>query len=269
MLRCLVLSLFLIVSVTGHAQNMSAKFTFRDKETNTILPGDIFEGLIQIMPHDGVNLERYKNMVGKNFIEYFYTVSIDRVELNPNNADVLDIYGSFVAKGHFPPKEFYIWNLGSENLPVEIQGISVLDEKKQDLKDQKYIIANQDFSGFFEIYWSALALLLLIVGAVIIFLYKYIRRSQLKKKAKQEKKQLVEKWHETFVLSTRRHEYEQIYQARAEWLDILGNTSPDIENFFNILQRYQYMKEWSDLEESEVKSAFDLIRKVFGQKYGI
>ncbi len=266
----LIISTLLMLNISiCFAQNMSATFSLKSGEQKTLLPGDTFQGMIRIMPHNGENLERYKSMAGKDFIDYFYTVSIDSVALNPNNYDVLEIIGTFIVKGFFAKQEFFIWSHGAENLPVTIKGIRVLNESSDPKKEEKYTVVEQPYSSNFEMNWPMTLILIVtiaLIGGIGSTFYLKARNKKIEAKRARD---IVEYWNNLFINCSTRHDYEVIYRRRNEWLAVLDDTPPSVNHFFSVLENCQYKKEWDEVEESDVASSFDQIKGVFGQKYGI
>lgn len=271
MTKFIAVLLSLLITISIHAQSMNATFLLDEKQQKALLPGEIFKGRIQLLPHDGVNLERYQKMVGMDFLEYFYTVSIEKIALNKNNIDVLEIFGTFIAKAPFQKNALYIWTIGAENLPISIKGITVINEGegKGDPKKDKYIIAEQPYYGLFEMNWFLL-IIVLMAGTTIVALFVAIfKKRNARKKATADRTKRISEWHEVFNNCDGRCDYENIYLSRSVWLELLDEELQDIEIFFELIEKCQYQKEWDDIDQTNISSSFDKIREVFGQKYGI
>lgn len=263
MVRLILVLLFCFNSFSVFSQDMTAVFSPTIQGALSLDIGDIFKGKISIMPHNQDNLERYKSMEGQNFIDYFYVISVDDIKKNSNNYDVLEIMGTFLVRGEISNQPFYIWSHGGENLPVRIERISIKSNKPNAQEDTpNFIVVPQAYDRALKINWAYVALVCLVIIVIIYFVMTYFKKLCLKRKNKNDRVEKINYWNSLFLSCEDRDQYEYIYRFRDQWCGLIGGITPDIQDFFNTLEKYQYKKNWNEYELFEVNSSFEKIKAI-------
>ena len=112
--------------------------------------GDTINLTLSLWPKDYSYLERFKQLEGKNFLNFFHIVKVYKGQVSKNNSDVFNIYFKAVLLKTFLKKPFYIWSINNKNIPIVIRKISTLNIKKKydfyiyetiDLDRKSYIIS--------------------------------------------------------------------------------------------------------------------------------
>ena len=63
-------------------------------------------------------------------------------------------------------------------------------------------------------------------------------------------------WKEMINGASKRSDFEMIYKKRKEWMSLLNLSNPKIDDFFEVLNRHQYKKDWNDSDFSEVLESY-------------
>ncbi|MGZ3809984.1 MAG: hypothetical protein ACXVCE_18010, partial [Bacteriovorax sp.] len=189
------------------------------------------------------------------FVNSLLLAQIHSIETSPNNADVIEIKGLFVAKMGKP--SFPVVYKG-QTVAIEDPGIGVtpLPQKAQD-----YFIMDQ------LTYQSMFAKILCIAVALAFLALVFLKRKAvwgfLTKYKNDPIASANKKFKGMFQRASSRSDFEEIYATRNEWLKHINEQAPAYNEFFKIMNQHQYKKDWGAPELNEVKESFDIIRGSF------
>ena len=92
---CFLCLFFLGVHV--HAADLQAEFII-SSDLKQINEGDFIEGTLKIWPIENPDYEEFKKLINLNFFNSLILTQIQSIGSSPNNADLLEIKGLFLAK---------------------------------------------------------------------------------------------------------------------------------------------------------------------------
>lgn len=256
-MRSIFLMLFtlFILSAQSFAAAIQSEF-LPTQSMGGIKEGDLFEATLRFWPIENADLGQFKKLEKAVLFNSFYLAQISSLEISANNADVVELKAVFVVKSaKFQPLYAFKYN---DSL-IEMRTDDIKIEASQD-QSQDFYIQDQKV--------SASSLWMIICGIIILFIVTgLIKREQIKnyllKIRPDAKKKAIKKYDEAFRKANKREEFERIYEEKNVWLDLLETKSPAHLEFLKVLNQYQYKKEWSNEDYSEVRAAFDVIRRSF------
>ncbi|GEM_PF-4158298 len=235
--------------VTGSVENIGSDVT--------ILEGESFLAKISIWPMTDESLEEVKRSLnGKMFLDYFYIADVQDIRFSENNSDVVVAHVKAVLTKAYEGKSVFIWTYKSLTIPFEIKNIQPV----KNALEKDFIILNQRdglWGRSFEYVPYIIGILVFILSLFGFNKYSRVRNQKL------ARKKVFEAWREIFLNTNNRESVEDIYKRRNEWLPLVGGETPPIVRFFEELDRVQYKRDWTDIEEHKVLDAYDDIRGIF------
>ena len=245
--------LFLSVSI-AYAE-MQARLTHDDKEDRALIPGQLFEAVLRIWPHPSdADIQKYYDLKGHFLADYFYVVTVNRVEFSANNADVLEIFLTLILKEDWALASFLVWNYQGQRLPLTVRKFVV---HKHVAAPQDFMILDQKLEQPFPWQYSWWLVGVLVFAALLLWRHKKYSRGP------KTEKQMRQYWRDLFLQVSQRSEYEKIGSERGQWLRLLPVQTPGVLNFLKVLEEHQYRREWNDEIYLEVKNSFDEIKEIF------
>lgn len=112
--------LLVLFSVNILATNTEGILTFDEKNLNV---GGIYKFNLILVPYEYKEIDNFKDMAEKKFLDFFYINEIENVRRSENNSDAIIISGSLVVLKKVGKKPFYIANHRDLNFPVRIGDI--------------------------------------------------------------------------------------------------------------------------------------------------
>lgn len=245
----------ILISLNAWAAPIQSEF-LPSLSTSQLREGDLFEATLRFWPIENADLSQFKKLEKTVFFNSFYLAQISSLDVSINNSDVVELKGIFVVKSaKFQSLFVFKYN----DSPVEMRLGDMKIEASQD-QSQDFYIQSQKLAGTYT--WMIIAGILIVSIAFLI-----VKREQVKKFLEKirpdAKKKVMKKFDEIFRKANKREDFELIYSEKSVWMELLETKSPAHLDFLKILNQYQYKKEWSNEDYSEVRSAFDVIRRSF------
>lgn len=221
--------------------------------------GDLVEGLIKIWPLENADLTEFKKIEDKVIGNSFYISQVENIEFSANNSDVVEVKVLAIIKR---AKENSPSQINYKDLNIQLQ-VPEIHLATTDKESADYYVMNQSVN-YSNITGIAIATTALILLTFIGFKYNNIKQFILRLRA--DPIALAnKKYDELFSRANKREDFEEIYAVKEEWLKLIKipMPSPSIDNFFSIINKYQYKKFWTNEDLREVQNSFDLIRRSF------
>ncbi len=138
----------------------------------------------------------------------------------------------------------------------------------KDIKDTNALIVIEESlttnRNYYYLYVIFLNLLLFFFLVVPIWIKRRRRKLQLKEELeKTENKK--RKYQKMFLDAESRQDIEKLYALRAEWRFFLEGETSEIEELFTSIEKIQYKKEWSNIEENNIKNIFNKLKEEFSK----
>tara|TARA_B100000029_G_C17586602_1_gene961317 strand:- start:1840 stop:2457 length:618 start_codon:yes stop_codon:yes gene_type:complete len=196
-----------------------------------------------LWPKDYSFFKKLKGLENNKFLNYFFIVKVNGAKVSENNDDVFNIYFKAVVLKPFLKEPFYIWSVGNKNIPIEIRKISTLKIKnKYDFYLYENLELRSDKNIFFIISFIA-----------FIFLF-YLYFKNKNKRPSLNKENSI--WLSEIEKASTRNDFELLYKNRKEWIDHFKNAAFERDEFFIILNKYQYRSYWTEEIKLEVFNCF-------------
>lgn len=259
MSKKIIIILFLFLSLKTYCDEINGKLTLKDTKIETLVPGDIFSGVLRLWPEASGYYNDINSLKGKVFIEKFFVSDVEKIQLSPNNKDVLEAYLKLVLLKNFPENHIGNLKLNKLSIPVSIQGIST---QPSQLKPKNYLIMEQDGDLIPK------GPLFLFIGIVLgllflVFIIKIAVHFSNKNKLKKEFKSKRDSWIDKIKNSNTMDDYTDLYKQRSKWSLILSIKEDKIKKFEEVVNRYQYKKNISESEMEELDATISEIREGF------
>lgn len=250
-LSSLIVVIMLMIQCS-FAQDVQSEFTLT-KNVSALKEGDIFEAMIRVWPLDSADLSQFKKLEKTTLFNALYLAQITSLGVSPNNADVVELKGLFIAKSaKVQPTFIFKYNNQDITLSSGVLSIKELGDKKEDF----YVLSQSLNSSYLWIAYVVIGLILLIV---IIRKRESLIALVKPNKAKIEKK----KYDHLFKVADKREDFELLYKEKGNWIQLLVETTPAHHDFLRILNQHQFKKNWSNEEYADVRASFDVIRRSF------
>ena len=225
-------------------------------EMSQVKEGDLVEITLKFWPIENADLSQFRKLEKSTFFNAFYLAQVLSLELSSNNADVVELRGLFVVKSA-KPQTFYVIKYNETPIEMRIEGLKIEELKD---KGQNYIILDQSVNSSYLIVVVAVIFGLIFIGAII-------KRKRLKTfflgLKPDSRKTAKKRYDELFRSASKREDFELIYKEKDQWLKLLVTQAPAHNEFFKVINQYQFKKDWSNEDNTIVLSAFDTIRRSF------
>jgi hypothetical protein len=225
-------------------------------EKITISQGEPFKGQLRIWPILIEDVNSFLSLEETEIMNVFYLSEILSIKKSKNNLDVVTIDGIFVLTKPFKQSEILNWNYKALNIPFKLIDIEV-NPKGYQLKGMSLFSNNFKLDGGFNWKYFFVTLISIMLLAMVGFIItKYLK----KKKRKAEFEVKINHWKEILKNSNARVDFESLYKKRIELKKIIkGNNEKDLDDFFLIVNKYQYKKDWSTDELEELSNELNKI----------
>lgn len=194
-------------------------------------------------PKDYSYFKKLKDLENNKFLNYFFIVKVYEAKVSENNDDVFNIFFKAVVLKPFLKEPFYIWTTENKNIPIDIRKISTLKIKN---KYDFYLYENLEMNSDKNI------LLMISFFSIIFLVYLYLRNKIKKPFINKENSH----WLSKIEKASTRSDFELLYKNRKEWSDQSKIATFERDEFFNILNKYQYRSSWTEEIKLEVQNCF-------------
>lgn len=251
-MRALVISLLLLLSFFVRAEGEIYRGSIKAQDNSLEWQeGEIKEVVIQIYPLQEVSVEDIRQKLeSSDFCDFFYIGKIESIQFSKNNPVVLEVKADMTLKKYFNASKPLIWSYLALNIPINIEGMEL---KPQEDKIQEYITFDIQRHVDQPNIWSWI---LGILFLAIIILIVVIRKNKrvIRKTDVEEIKSLIK-------TANSRLGYEEIYAKKKRIEEIFGVGNPAFTNFFTIVDKHQYKKNWSEDDLYEINFILDEIKE--------
>ncbi len=107
----------LFLSMNVFATNTEGILTFDEKNLNV---GGIYKFNLILVPYEYEEIDNFKDLAQKKFLDFFYINEVTNVRRSENNSDAVVISGSLVVLKKVGTRPFYIATHRDLNFPVRI-----------------------------------------------------------------------------------------------------------------------------------------------------
>lgn len=219
--------------------------------------GDIVEGSMKVWPLENADVNEFKKIENTTLANALYISEVSNVETSPNNADVVEVKLLFIVK-RSTELEPQVFNYRGRSIPIKLPDLNLAPAEKD---SPGYFVMDQ---GLIYSHWGKIltGILALILMTLIIF-----KRNAIKNILNKFKHDPIEEAKKQFKIifanASKREDFETIYIRRQEWLGLNSELARLYEEFFKVLHKHQYKKDWNPEDLNEVKESFEAIRRSF------
>lgn len=249
-----ILCLMLLIG-SVYSQEIQSEFIL-SQGSGKIKEGDIFEATLRFWPIENASLDQFKVLEKTSLFNSLYLMHIISLGTSQNNADVVELKGQFIASSHLvQPTQTIKYN----NQLIELKAGSLTVEELKN-KTTDFYVADQSLNE------SKLGMILaglLLIMVIICIVKRKALQDYINSFKKNSAKNLRKKYSELFRNAQTREDFEFIYKEKERWLSMLDVKAPAHVEFLKTLNQHQFKKEWKGEDYSEVKAAFEPIRRSF------
>ena len=229
--------LLLIVFLLSFVCFADAIFTpTNEKEYFT---GDFVSGILRFNSQtEGNVLQLKKQKISENI--FIHDIRL----INPGEADL-----TLIPLGNFDTQKNLIWKGTQINF-------SSLKLGQSNITPKGFVILDESVNkSFWENIWIFLVIAL-ILSVVCGILWKIKKNKSLLDLLKIGRQKKISLWKEKLEFAKERKDFENIYFKRKEWMSLLDVAPVKTEEFFIILNKYQFKRNWNEGELLEVRESF-------------
>jgi hypothetical protein len=216
-----------------------AEAVFTPTNEKEYFAGDFVRGVLRFNPQtEGNVLQLKKQKISENI--FIHDIRL----LNPGEAGL-----TLIPLGTFDTSKNLVWNGTQINF-------SSLKLGQSNITPKGFVILEESVKkSFLENIWLFLviALIFSLVWGILWKIKKNKNFLELLKIGRQNK---ISFWKEKLELAKERKDFENIYFKRKEWMFLLEVAPNKAEEFFIILNRYQFKRNWNEGELLEVRESF-------------
>ncbi len=212
--------------------------------------GEIKEVELLIWPLSEINVENAREEIeGKDFCEFFFIGKVKEIGFSKNNPEALKVIADATLKKAFSSNKLIIWSHLALNIPIDTTSFKTIPDEQ---RIQEFVTLNVDREKNSNYAIYIISVLFLLVTISIYYI--------LKKNRKYNKKIQVN-WKERILAASERKEIESLYQNKSDVIEYLGGESPRVLELFQVINKHQYKKEWSEDSLSEITFVLDEIKE--------
>ena len=216
-----------------------SEIVFIPHEQRQYFPGDFVSGTLKF---DSKVSGQVSQLKGKKFLDTFYVSEV--ATKDSSEAEI-----TLIPFGPIDSKKPLNW----EGIPVNLSALLLGPSSSE---PKSFIILERAFnSSFFEDFWPwiIMGLALLLLG---VLLWKIRKNKMFLKMLAIGREKKIAFWKGIITEASNRSDFEMIYKTRKEWMSLLNLSNPKIDDFFEVLNRHQYKKDWNDGDFSEVLESY-------------
>ncbi len=226
------------------------------EDISHIKEGDLIEATLRFWPIENADLTQFKKLEKTALFNAFYLAQVIELGVSQNNADVVEMKGLFIVKSA-KPQSLQIFKYNESPIELHLDGVNITELQN---KNQDYFVLDQPLNKSYIL--IILASILAVIVVVAIFKRQRIKEFLIGLKPDADKK-ARKRYDAQFRSANKREDFESIYREKELWLRLLENRAPAHNEFFKVLNQYQYKKDWSNDDYTEVRTSFDIIRRSF------
>lgn len=255
-MKSICLLIFLVYSCFVSAVEIQSEFSL-DTNVSSVVEGDLVQATLKVWPLESADKSEFSKLQNSLMFNSFQLIQIQSIEPSSNNADVIELKGTFIIRASKYLTTFQL-NYHGQIIPVEPPRIKVVPLGK---KAEDFFVLEQSlsYSHFKKILF--LSLLGLIILMALIKRKKIIHLIRGYKK--DPRAEAIKYFDNKFLKASNRAEFEEIYAKRNEWMPLLKIQTSAYKEFFSVINQHQYKPVWTNGELKEVQSVFDVIRRSF------
>jgi hypothetical protein len=234
------------------AAELEAEFVL-NSELPELREGEVVNATLRIWPIENLEKKEIEKLSGQVILDSFFVVGFDSINPSENNADVVEAKGTFVAIKKTLPENLFVSYLG-QNIRVKFKEVLFAPNS---IKENNFQILSQATE------FDKVTYLIIFLALALLFSLYYFSDFLKKKFSKKVTTDPRVKFKHLFSNAKNRSDFEEIYHQKETWLPLLELVTPAHKEFFNVLNQYQYKKEWDNKEKNEVLESFEAIRRSF------
>lgn len=244
--------LLLIYFISWQAWALNAEFMTSKED---LIEGDITDGVIRLWPVEQADTISLNSLKGKLLFGGLQLISISQIVPSENNADVLEVKGTYVVRSSKISSRQKI-NYDNEIVEVIWKQATVSELKE---KSNEFIIFNQST--------DSKSMFLVGVTAIIALIICFLVFKKLAPRFRQKKQEgyTASHFNNIFQSASTREDFERIYALKEKWIPLLHGVTPAHRDFFKTINQHQYKKRWDNDELLETRTSFDPIRRSFSK----
>lgn len=256
MKRLFLILFFVATWSCSFAAELKADFTLSG-EVSAVKEGDLVEATLKLWPIENIDAGEFYKLQNVLLFNSFQVIQLQSVEPSANNADVVEVKGTFIVRAS-KNMSAYVLNYKGQSVTVSPPMVKIipLDKKAED-----YFILDQSLS------LSQYQLIVFFIVLLLIALAAFIKREKImaviKGLRKDPQAQAIKYFNDKFSRASTREEYEEIYAKKNDWIPLLKERPLVYKEFFDVMNQHQYKARWGSEELQEVKNIFDIIRGSF------
>ncbi len=216
-----------------------ADAVFIPNKQKQYLPGDFIEGTLRYDLNKENTLLEIK---GKKISPQIFAYKIDKI--GPGEANLI-----LVPLANTDTQKVLEYN----GIKIDISKIYLGNSS---INPKGFLILEESLSkSFWENLWIWLGIAILLT-VICMGLWKIRKNKILLTVLMSGKEKKIGYWKEKITNAQEREDYEFLYRKRKEWSTVLGIPKSQFEEFFDILNKYQYKKNWAESELLEVQKSY-------------
>jgi hypothetical protein len=216
-----------------------AEAIFTPTNEKEYIAGDFVSGVLRFNPQtEGNVLQLKKQKISENI--FIHDIRL----LNPGEAGL-----TLIPLGNFDTQKNLVWKGTQINL-------SSLKLGQSNITPKGFVILEESVNkSFLENIWLIL-IIVFTVSVVWGIFWKIKKNKNLLELLKIGRQKRISLWKEKLELAKERKDFENIFFKRKEWMSLLNVSPNKTEEFFIILNRYQFKRNWNEGELLEVRESF-------------
>ncbi len=258
MMKLVWISLLFILSFNSFAQQKAA---IKITDPAPYVMGDLYHAEFIFWPKGDVTVDQVRGLAG-NILPggKWFVGKVNRARESENNEQALVADMILVPVAAQDNTDAGVIKFGEEFYALTINAAKVEEVKPV---SEKFLALDQKIKLPGQIPWSQLTGVLIIIALAALG-YMYWKR---RKKAKREleAKESID-WSERIKNAGGRKDMERLYASREKWAGVVVPKEREVIEFFELMYRHQYKKEWSPEIEDQVVQALSKVKERVGDQ---
>ncbi len=224
-----------------------------DIKNDTVKVGGSYDFELILVPYEFEEIENFRDLEGKTFINFFYISNISKIERSENNSSAVVIKGSLILIKEPGKNKFYITSHRDLNFPVTIKNKNIVNDiKKENDKNLTMYQFPEIKDAWYFVYRYHLLIAIFIVGLLVILIAYRFRSTP---KVNVEKQIFELKKIATF------NELVEIYDNRKSLLEKYPNHTDTIGTLLETIETCVYSNNKSDKDFANINMTIDIIKR--------